>query len=52
MVTWLGVIVTGPAAAAFLAGAFFAFFAECAPSAACVVPAASPPAQEGELAGW
>ena len=51
MVTWLGVMVTGPAAAAFLAGAFFAFFADGAPSAACVVPAASPPAQEGELAG-
>ena len=50
--TWLGVMVTGPAAAAFLAGAFFAFFADGAPSAACVVPAASPPAQEGELAGW
>ena len=51
MVTWLGVMVTGPAAAAFLAGAFFAFFAECAPSAACVVPAASPPVPEGDLAG-
>ena len=52
MVTWLGVMVTGPAAAAFLAGAFFAFLADGAPSAACVVPAASPPAQEGEPAGW
>ena len=50
--TWLGVMVTGPAAAAFLAGAFFAFLADGAPSAACVVPAASPPAQEGEPAGW
>ena len=52
MVTWLGVMVTGPAAAAFLAGAFFAFLADGAPSAACVVPAASPPAQERELARW
>ena len=49
MVTWLGVMVTGPAAAAFLAGAFFAFLADGAPSAACVVPAASPPVPEGEL---
>jgi hypothetical protein len=45
-------MVTRPAAAAFLAGAFFAFLADGAPSAACVVPAASPPAQEGEPAGW
>ena len=52
MVTWLGVMVTGPAAAAFLAGAFFAFLADGAPSAACVVPAASPPVPEGEPAGW
>ena len=50
--TWLGVMVTGPAAAAFLAGVFFAFLADGAPSAACVVPAASPPVPEGELAGW
>ena len=51
MVTWLGVMVTGPAAAAFLAGAFFAFLADGAPSAACAVPAASPPVPEGKLAG-
>ena len=39
-------MVTGPAAVAFLAGAFLAFLAGGAPSAACVVPAASPPARE------
>ena len=38
-------MVTGPAAAAFLAGAFFAFLAGGAPSAGCDELAASPPAQ-------
>ena len=41
-------MVTGPAAAAFFTGAFFAFLAGGAPSAGCDELAASPPAQEGE----